>query len=162
MQDEANAPAKMQAKKRALETASVTSVEAQQPTVISSADDVKVLKNLDKLVDDFEKLSNQSKFFTIAVAQALGAKRHNSKSEYATFKTKNGRIVTSRLADHNAAVSNFDLRGELDGVSIVVSSKKNLGIKNDGVAYVVEYYYDAIKLRRADEKCPKDKHQCAS
>ena len=101
---------------------------------------------------DFEKPPKQSKVFTGTVAHALGAKRHNSKSEYATFETKNGRIVTFRLADHNATVSNFDLRGELDGISIVVSSKKNLGIKNDGVAYVVEYYYDAIKLRRADEK----------
>ena len=55
----------------------------------------------------------------------MGAKRDGSKSEYATFETKNGRIVTIRLADHNATVSNFDWRGELYGISIVVSSCNN-------------------------------------
>ena len=150
--DEVNGGARMQAKKRALETASVTSKEEHQPTVVSSADGAKILKNLDKLVEDFEKLSNQSKFFTGTVAEALGAQRKGSKSEYATFETKNGRIVTIRLADHNATVSNFDRRGELEGISIVVSSKKSEGITNDGDAHVVEYYYDAIKLRRAEGK----------
>ena len=150
--DRANGEARMQAKKRALETASVTSNEEHQPTVVSSADGAKVLKNLDKLVEDFETLSNQSKFFTGTVAKALGATRHNSKSEYATFETKNGRVVTIRLADHNATVSNFDMRGELDGISIVVSPKKSAGVTNDGDAHVVEYYYDSIKLRRADGK----------
>ena len=150
--DDANGETRLQAKKRALETASVTSKEKHQPTVVSSADGAKVLKNLDKLVEDFEKLSNQSKFFTGAVAQALGAQRKGSKSEYATFETKNGRVVTIRLADHNATVSNFDRRGELDGISIVVSPKKSAGVTNDGEAHVVEYYYDAIKLRRADGK----------
>ena len=150
--DEANGETRLQAKKRALETASVTSKEKHQPTVVSSADGAKVLKNLDKLVEDFEKLSNQSKFFTGAVAQAIGAQRKGSKSEYATFETKNGRVVTIRLADHNATVSNFDRRGELDGISIVVSPKKSAGVTNDGEAHVVEYYYDAIKLRRADGK----------
>ena len=150
--DYANGETRLQAKKRALETASVTSKEKHQPTVVSSADGAKVLKNLDKLVEDFEKLSNQSKFFTGAVAQAIGAQRKGSKSEYATFETKNGRVVTIRLADHNATVSNFDRRGELDGISIVVSPKKSAGVTNDGEAHVVEYYYDAIKLRRADGK----------
>ena len=48
--------------KGALETASVTSDEAHQPTVISSADGAKVLKNLDKLVDDLR----QNGYSTIA------------------------------------------------------------------------------------------------
>ena len=150
--DEANDEVKMHAKKRALETASVTSKEEHQPTVVSSADGAKILNNLDKLVEDFEKLSNQSKFFTGIVAQAIGAKRHNSKSEYATFETKNGHVVTIRLADHNATVSNFDRNGELDGISIVVSPKKSAGVINDGNAHVMEYYYDAIKLCRAEGK----------
>lgn len=60
--------------------------------------------------------------------------------------------MTIRLADHNATVSNFDRRGELDGISIVVSPKKSAGVTNDGEAHVVEYYYDAIKLRKADGK----------
>lgn len=143
---------RMQAKKRALETVSVTSKEEHQPTVVSSADGVKILKELDETKEKYENISNRVNTFIGDVATALGAKRDGSKSEYATFETKNGRIVTIRLADHNATVSNFDRRGELDGISIVVSPKKSEGVMNDGDAHVVEYYYDAIKLRRADGK----------
>ena len=151
--DEANGKGvRMQAKKRALETASVTSKEEHQPTVVSSADGAKVLKKLDETREKYDNISNRINTFIGDVAKALGAQRKGSKSEYATFETKNGRIVTIRLADHNATVSNFDMRGELDGISIVVSPKKNAGVTNDGDAHVVEYYYDAIKLRRADGK----------
>lgn len=140
------------AKKRALETVSVTSKEAHQPTVVSSADGTKVLKELDKTKEKYDKVSNRINSFIGDVAKALGAQRHNSKSEYATFETKNGKIITIRLADHNAKVSNFDNHGELDGISIVVTPKKNNGLTNDGNAHVVEYYYDAIKLRRTEGK----------
>lgn len=50
--EEANGETRLQAKKRALETASVTSKEKHQPTVVSSAYGAKVLRNLDKLVSD--------------------------------------------------------------------------------------------------------------
>ena len=56
------------------------------------------------------------------------------------------------MSNHNAKVSNFDANGETDGISIVVSPKKSEGMTNDGKAHVVEYYYDAIKLRRAEGK----------
>ena len=151
--DEVNGGARMQAKKRALETVSAASDRQHHQTVVSSADGAKVLNNLDKLVSDYEENEKtHEKTFIGTVANALGAQRKGSKSEYATFETKNGRVVTIRLADHNATVSNFDRRGELDGISIVVSPKKSAGVTNDGEAHVVEYYYDAIKLRRADGK----------
>ncbi len=149
--DEANSKVQMQAKKRALETASLES-DSRSLTVVPSADGAKVLKNLETTIHFFENSSTQPKTFIGYVAKALGAKRYNSRSEYATFETKNGRIVTIRLADHNAKVSNFDRRGELDGISIVVSPKRNAGIINDGDAHIVEYYYDAIRLRRAKSK----------
>ena len=47
MLDEANGTVNMQAKKRALETVSVTSKEEHQPTVVSSANGTKILKNLE-------------------------------------------------------------------------------------------------------------------
>ena len=151
--DEANGETRLHAKKRALETVSSSRDERYQQTVVSSADGAKVLNHLDKLVSDYEENEKtHEKTFIGTVANALGAKSHNSKSEYATFETKNGRVVTIRLADHNATVSNFDNRGELDGISIVVSPKKSAGVTNDGDAHVVEYYYDAIKLRKADGK----------
>ena len=151
--DEANGKGvRMQAKKRALETVSVTSEEEHQPTVVSSAAGAKVLKKLDETREKYDNISNRINTFIGDIAKALGAQRKGSKSEYATFETKNGRIVTIRLADHNATVSNFDRRGEQDGISIVVSPKKSEGVTNDGDAHVVEYYYDAIKLRRAEGK----------
>ncbi|MBQ7157165.1 MAG: hypothetical protein IJR86_05165 [Bacteroidaceae bacterium] len=151
--DMANSGATLsKAQKRALETASVISDETHQPTVVSSADGAKVLKKLESLAGDFEKLSNTPKYFLGEVAKALGAVKHGSNSEYATFETKNGNIVTIRLANHNARVSTFDNHNENDGISIVVSAKGNNGLVNDGDAHVTEYYYDAIKLRRANGK----------
>ena len=150
--DEANGETRLQAKKRALETASLSEGSERSLTVVSSADGAKVLRNLDKAIQTLESSPTQPKTFVGDIANSLGAQRKGSKSEYATFETKNGRVVTIRLADHNATVSNFDRRGELDGISIVVSPKKSAGVTNDGEAHVVEYYYDAIKLRRADGK----------
>lgn len=150
--DEVNGKARLSAKKRrALETASLGKTP-RSLTVVSSADGAKVLKSIDTLVSEFEKSATQPKTFVGDVAKALGAERHGSASEYATFETKNGRIVTIRLANHNAKVSNFDNRDESEGISIVVSPKKSEGMTNDGAAHVVEYYYDALKLRRADGK----------
>lgn len=110
------------------------------------------MKNLEKLAEEFENLSNQPKFFIGNVAKALGAQQYGSGSQYATFETKNGQIVTIRLADHNAHTSGFDYSGKDNGISIVISAKKNSGINNGGNAHIVEYYYDAIKLRRANGK----------
>ena len=150
--DEANGKAKLSAKKRrALETASLGK-PPRSLTVVSSADGANVLKSIDSLVSEFEKSAVQPKTFIGDVAKALGAKRGGSASEYASFETKNGKIITIRLSNHNAKVSNFDANGETDGISIVVSPKKSGGMTNDGKAHVVEYYYDAIKLRRAEGK----------
>lgn len=152
MLDEANGKAKLSAKKRrALETASLGKTP-RSLTVVSSADGAKVLKSIDTLVSEFEKSAVQPKTFIGDVAKALGAKRGGSASEYASFETKNGKIITIRLSNHNAKVSNFDANGETDGISIVVSPKKSEGMTNDGKAHVVEYYYDVIKLRRAEGK----------
>ena len=92
-------------RKRALETASVSRDEKHQPTVVSSADGAKILNNLDTLANDFEKLSNTPKSFIGNAAKALGAERFGSGSEYATFETKNGKVVTIRLSNHNAKVA---------------------------------------------------------
>lgn len=61
--DEANGTVNMQAKKRALETVSVTSKEEHQPTVVSSANGSKILKNLDEAIQKFENSPTQPKTF---------------------------------------------------------------------------------------------------
>ncbi len=138
-------------KRRALETASLGN-NPRSLTVVSSANGAKVLNNVDKLANDFDNSPTQPKTFIGDVAKALGATRNGSRSEYATFETRNGNVVTIRLSDHNAKVSNFDNNGETEGISIVVSPKENEGAINDGDAHVVEYFYNAIKLRRAEGK----------
>lgn len=139
--------------KRALETVSVSHKGKHLQTAISSADGAKVLNNLDNLAKDYDN-SAQAKTKTLIgdVANALGINAPDMSSKYATFETKNGRTVTIRLSNHNATVSNFDRNGEADGISIVVTPKRNAGVTNDGNAHVTEYYYDAIKLRKAGGK----------
>ena len=82
----------------------------------------------------------------------IRAKKKGSKSLYATFETINGNIVTIRLADHNASTKKFDYAGNDNGISIVITPKDNLGVEKGGKAHVVEFFYDAIKLRRAEGK----------
>ncbi len=86
------------------------------------------------------------------IAKVLGATRHGSNSEYASFETKNGKLVTIRLANHNAKVSTFDNNGESEGLSIVITPKENAKLTNDGEAHITEFYYNAVKLRRAEGK----------
>ena len=135
----------------ALET--VSSQNEYQQTVISSASGAKIINNLDNLAKSLEnEPKTKEKTFLGALAKALDAKKHGSNSQYATFEAKNGIVVTIRLANHNAATSTFDNHEENDGISIVVSARENNGITNDGKAHVTEFYYDAIKLRKADGK----------
>lgn len=135
----------------ALET--VSSQDEYQQTVVSSASGAKVINNLDNLAKSLEnEPKTKEKTFLGALAKALDAKKHGSNSQYATFEAKNGTVVTIRLANHNVTTSTFDNHGENDGISIVVSARKNNGIINDGKAHVTEFYYDAIKLRKADGK----------
>ena len=164
--DWANEKARLSARqKRALETVSVSQSEEHPQTAISSADGAKILNSLDNLISEYENSAiTKEKTFIGRVAEALGVDKaesekkdkdkqpNNGKSRYATFETVNGKIVTIRLGNHNAKVSNFDNHGEKEGISIVVSPKENNGIIDDGDAHVMEYFYDAIKLRRAEGK----------
>ena len=132
------------------ETASVQ--EEHQPTVVSSADGAKVLKDLDSAIEEYENKSSHPKTLLGDIAKILNAKKHGSNSQYATFEAVNGKVFTIRLANHNAKTSTFDNHDENEGISIVVTAQGNNGITNDGEAHIVEFFYDAIKLRRAEGK----------
>ena len=138
--------------KRALETVSASHNGKHQPTVVSSADGAKILNELERTIEKYKNISNRANTFIGDVAKALGASRFGSSSEYATFEAMNGDVVTIRLANHNAHVSGFNHNGKDNGISIVISPKPNEGLINDGDAHIVEFYYDSIKLRRADGK----------
>ncbi|MBR6287454.1 MAG: hypothetical protein IKR18_10835, partial [Bacteroidaceae bacterium] len=96
--------------KRALETASVSSLEEHHHAVIPSAQGAKILEKLDNLANNLEKLSRQRKGFLNDVAEALGARKHGSGSQYATFETKNGRTVTIRLVLNTNGIMSFNTR----------------------------------------------------
>lgn len=137
--------------KRALETAE-QSQKTAIATAVSSADGAKVLNNLDTLARNLEKTSSHRKTFIGDIAKAFGVDNRGKSSKYATFETKNGEVVTIRISDHNAKVSNFDTVGEDNGISIVVTRKPNKGITNDGSAHIVEFFYPEISLQRAEGK----------
>ena len=122
-------------------------------TVISSIDGAKILNNLDKAIERYnENPDNRPWTFIGDLASALGSSDKDKSSQYATFETKNGQVVTIRVSNHNATVSNFDNAGESNGISIVISRKPNEGITNDGDANIVEFFYPDKALNKADGK----------
>ena len=144
----------MSKRKSASETAIAQSSEEERhnTTDISNADGAKLLKEIENLAKKYEEKSNRPRTFLQDVAEAIGAKEYGTKSKYVTIKAKNGLVVTIRLANHNTTVSQFDYRGEEEGVSIVVSKHSNEGITNDGEAHVVEFFYREQDLRKAEGK----------
>ena len=84
------------------------------------------------------------------LADAIDAKNEGSASKYAVIETKNGEVVTIRLADHNATISNFDHKERDNGISIVISRKPNEGLTNDGDAHIVEFFYSDKALKKAE------------
>lgn len=150
--DMADAALEAKRKRSAPETALPADESAFKGTAISSADGAKVLKNIDTLAKDYEILTNNSQTFLGDLAQALGAERKGSSSRYATFETKNGQIVTIRLANHNASTVRMDNAGNDNAISIVISRKPNEGVEQGGEAHVVEFFYPDKALRKADGK----------
>lgn len=140
-------------KKSVPETVLPEEISSFKGTVVSSTDGTKILKNLDSIAKEYDNLqTNRPWTFFGDVANALGARQHGSKSQYATFETMNGQTVTIRLADHNASTKNFDNAGRDNGISIVISRKGNNGITNDGNAHIVEFFYSDKALQNADGK----------
>lgn len=137
-------------KKKAPETESA-SRKKHQPSAVSSADGAKIIKNIDKLAMQYcEKDIKRTNTFIGDVADALNISYTGGSSRYGLFETENGKIVSIRLSNHNATISNFDDNNEDEGVSLVIGFEKdNKGINKGGNAHVVEFYYDSIKLRKA-------------
>ena len=137
--------------KRALETVTIADESTNNATAISSADGAKIQKNLESLAEGYSNRSNKSKGFITDLSQSLNLEQHEA-SHYGTFVTENGKTVTIRVSNHNARVSNFDRNGEIDGISIVISSHGNKGLNNDGNAHIVEYFYSKQSLERSEGK----------
>lgn len=136
-----------------LDTALPEDESSFKGTVISSIDGTKILRNLDNAIDDYQNVGDKgTKTFLGDLASALGSSDKDKSSQYATFETKNGQVVTIRISNHNATVSNFDNAGESNGISIVISRKPNEGMTNDGDAHIVEFFYPDKALNKAEGK----------
>lgn len=136
-----------------LDTALPEDESSFKGTVISSIDGAKILRNLDNAIDDYQNVGDKgTKTFLGDLASALGSSDKDKSSQYATFETKNGHVVTIRVSNHNATVSNFDNAGESNGISIVISRKPNEGMTNDGDAHIVEFFYPDKALNKAEGK----------
>lgn len=147
--------------KRALETVTIADESTNNATAISSADGAKVQNNLEILADNYEKRPNKTRGFITDLSQALNLEQHEA-SHYGTFETRNGKLVTIRVSNHNARVSFFDENGEENGISIVISSHKNKGMLNDGKAHLVEYFYPKQSIERSESKPLADIVKCVS
>ena len=121
-------------------------------TAISSTSGTKVLKNLDNAIEQYLKISgaHNSRTFLGNLAESLGIHKNDKSSRYKTFETLNGKILSIRLSNHNATVSNFDNNKEGDGLSIVIARTSNKGIANDGNAHIVEFFYKDKDLNKAE------------
>lgn len=136
-----------------LDTALPEDESSFKGTVISSIDGANILNNLDKAIADYQNAGDKgTKTFLGDLASALGSSDKDKSSQYATFETKNGQVVTIRVSNHNATVSNFDNAGESNGISIVISRKPNEGMTNDGDAHIVEFFYPDKALNKAEGK----------
>ena len=147
--------------KRALETVTMADNSTNKATAISSADGAKVQNNLEKLAESYNNRSNRVKGFITDLSQALNLEQHEA-SHYGTFETKDGKLVTIRVSNHNARVSFFDENGEEDGISIVISNHKNKGVLNDGNAHIVEFFYPKQSLQKSENKPLADIIKCVS
>lgn len=139
-------------KKSAIETALPEDESSFKGTAISSADGAKILKNIDNAIAIYQNAGNNTRNFIGDIADALDITKTDRRSKYKEIEAVNGRIVSIRVSDHNATISNFDKHDEADGISIVVSRQSNSGVINDGNAHLVEYFYSDAKLQRADGK----------
>ena len=77
------------------------------------------------------------------MSRALRLKQRGA-SNYCSFVLPNGRIVTLRISNHNANVAHFDANGESDGISIVITNRKDRGLQGDGVAHVIEFFIASV------------------
>ncbi len=141
--DNAKVLQKIETAKRKLETATwrEDNLHTKNAADVSSLDDAKVRQKIDISKQKLENQSTKSIKNPVSFISDILELRQTGSSYYGTFKLQDGSFITLRLSNHNATVSNFDNEGETEGVSIVISAHPSKGIRNDGTAHVVEYFY---------------------
>ena len=124
---------------------------AQSAVNASVVPDDSVAK-LINLSETYKKIAgNRTRGFITDLSKAIGAQKNDGPSQYKTFNI-GGKDITIRISNHNSNVETFDANNEAEGVSIVISGYKNKGMRNDGSAHVVEFFYPKKSLERAEGK----------
>ena len=75
---------------------------------ISSNDNAKILQKIETTKQKVENQSSKSIKKPVSFISDVLGLQQSSSSYYGSYKTKQGNIVTLRLSNHNATVSNFD------------------------------------------------------
>ena len=121
-------------------------------SAVSNDASANVRKKLEDRKNFYKKAPNRTRGFITNVSVDLDLVQHES-SHYRTITTKNGKIFTFRISNHNADARTFDEHGETEGISIVISSKKNKGIrgKEEALAHVKEFFYSKKAIENAEE-----------
>ena len=112
----------------------------------------KVIKNLDLLAENYRYRENKVRGFITDISQILLLKKNNTASHYGTFLLPNRTLLSIRVSNHNAKVSNFDKRNEYEAISIAISHRYNQGINNDGKAHIIEFFYRKRDLENSPGK----------
>ena len=133
------------AKKESPETATQT----KSVTATGISDDY--ITKISKLKEIYNsRASKRTRGFITDASRALNLEQHEA-SNYGTFATPLG-DVSLRISTHNASVEHFDSRGEKEGVSIVITSNKNKGVKRGGDAHVIEFFYPRLSLEKSSDR----------
>ena len=142
-------------KKSAAQNRTAHSEKAIHVSGVSGDALTKVRENLETLALAYEKRGNSAKGLISDLSKALQLEQRGA-SNYGSFMLPGGRVVTLRISNHNANVELFDANGETEGISIVVTNRKDRGLQGDGVAHVVEFFYSKRALERAGSQSMVD------
>ena len=106
---------------------------------------------IDKLKQTYNsRTSKKTRGFITDIARELDLTKDES-SHYRTFPTELGDI-TLRVSNHNSKLKEFEDRHEDEGVSIIISAKKNKKIDrrdSTGKSHVDEFFYPKQSLERS-------------
>lgn len=98
--------------------------------------------------------TKRTRGFITDVSKELGL-INRGQSNYRTFTTPMG-DVTLRISNHNSKLKEFNDRNEAEGISIVISQRKNKKIDKDnsvpGKTHLQEYFYSKQTLERAQNR----------
>ena len=116
--------------------------DSQRLVVTPAETTAKIQKILDILCNEFQNSANRVDSFFTKLPKALSLKSNKENSSfYRTFVLPNNKQITVRISNHNANVTRFENKDELESLSIVVSHFHCKVLKDSDKVHLVEYFY---------------------